>query len=273
MREEHPYLDAQSRFIVIGGKRVHYKREGSGPVLVLLHGSGSSLQCFDGVLPALQAHFEVVRLDLPGCGASAPMPEQDYRIETFVRFVNEFVERLSLKEFQLVGNSLGGNIAWNFALDYPDKVELLFLLNATGYPEKSLPAAFHLARNAFGRFVLRRMLSRRSTTKNLHSLIGPRTVLDDAVIDRVYALMAIPANREAFISFARTDQRDRSPELRKVKTPTLVLRGEQVDGQYFARDIPGSKEIVLTGVGRLLPEEAPQEIIESILNFQVPYDA
>lgn len=273
MPEDNHYLDEQSRFIVIGGARVHYKREGTGPVLVLLHGSGSSLQCFDEMVPLLLPHFEVVRLDLPGCGASAPMPDQDYRIESFVRFVNDFAQRLSLRKFQLGGNSLGGNIAWNFALDYPRKVERLFLLNATGYPEKSLPAAFYLARNAFGRFVLRRMFSKRSTEKNLLRLVGSKTELDVAVIDRVYTLMAIPANREAFISFARTDQLDRSMELGNIKTLTLIMRGEKVDGQHFARDIPGSRDLVFAGVGRLLPEEAPQDVVESILGFQVHHDA
>ncbi|MCK6254656.1 alpha/beta fold hydrolase [Pseudomonas fragi] len=266
MPDERSYQDAQSRFIVVGGTRVHYKREGKGPVIVLLHGSGSSLQCFDKLVPALQQNFEVVRLDLPGCGLSGAMRDSDYRIDAYVRFVNDFVKRLALGKFQLGGNSLGGNIAWNFALDHRDKVQRLILMNATGYPEKSLPAAFHLARNPIGRFLLRRLLSRRSTEKNLRKLVGPRTVLDDAMIDRTYRMMSIPANREAFIHFANTDQRDRSSEIGNIKTPTLVLRGEQVDGQYFARDIAGSQDVVLAGVGRLLPEEAPEDIVASIRN-------
>ncbi|NWD73691.1 alpha/beta hydrolase [Pseudomonas gingeri] len=267
MPDEHSLQDAQSRFIVVGGTQVHYKREGKGPVIVLLHGSGSSLQSFDKLVLALRQNFEVVRLDLPGCGLSGAMPGSDYRIDAYVRFLNNFVQRLVLSRFQLGGNSLGGNIAWNFALDHCDKVQRLILMNATGYPEKSLPAAFHLARNPIGRFLLRRFLSRRSTAMNLRKLVGTRTVLDEAVIDRTYQMMSIPANREAFIHFANTDQRDRSGEIRNIRAPTLVLRGEQVDGQYFARDITGSQEIVLAGVGRLLPEEAPDEIAASIKNI------
>ncbi|WDU65627.1 alpha/beta hydrolase [Pseudomonas poae] len=264
MPDERFFQDAQSRFVVIGGTRVHYKREGKGPVIVLLHGSGSSLHCFDKLVPALQQNFEVVRVDLAGCGLSGAMPGSDYRIEAYVRFVKAFVERLGLSRFQLGGNSLGGNIAWNFALDHRDNVQRLILMNATGYPEKSLPAAFHLARSALGRLVLRRLMSRRSTAKNLRKLVGPRTVLEEAVIDRVYSMMSIPANREAFIHFANTDQRDRSADIGNIRAPTLVLRGERVDGQYFARDIPGSQEVVIAGVGRLLPEEAPAEIVNSI---------
>lgn len=260
------YQDACSLFVEVERLRVHYKREGCGPVLVLLHGSGSSLHCFDEVVPRLVGAYEVIRLDLPGAGLTDPRRDQDYRIETYVRFLEKFTQALSVNRFSLGGNSLGGNIAWCFALDYPHKVQNLLLMNATGYPGKKLPLAMRLAKSSIGRFILRSMISRPATKNNLMKLVGPRMgEVSEAMVDRVYTLMAEPENKQAFINLARTDQRDRSLEIRNIIAPTIVMRGGSVDGQYFARDIKNSMEIVLPDVGHLMPEEAPREIADAVM--------
>ncbi len=265
MRNVDAYRDNNSQFVPIDGMQVHYKREGRGPSVLLLHGSGSSLHCFDGVVRILQASHEVVRLDLPGFGLTGARPDRDYRIATYVAFLQRFSSALSLPTFSLVGNSLGGNIAWNFALDHPKQVRHLVLMNATGYPEKSLPLAIWLARNPIGQFLLRRLISRRATERNLRQLIGPRTAqLDAALVDRVYTFMSQPGNLQAFIDQSNTQQRDRSSDISCIQVPTLILRGGSVDGQHFARDIPVSHELVFQGVGHLLPDEIPAEIAGAI---------
>lgn len=257
--------DGQSRFIAVDGMQVHFKREGRGPTIVLLHGSGSSLHCFDQVVPPLTSTYEVVRLDLPGFGLTGPRPDRDYRIETYVSFLERFVAALAIGRFSIAGNSLGGNIAWNFALDYPEKVQGLILMNATGYPEKSLPAAMRLVRNPLARAVLRRWIPRGATARNLRNAIGSRMPqVEESLIDRVHALTNRPGNRQAFIDLANTSQRDRSAEIRRIKVPTLVLRGDSIDGQHFARDIAGSRELVYEGIGHLLPDEAPFEVATAI---------
>jgi pimeloyl-ACP methyl ester carboxylesterase len=246
---------------------IHYKREGKGPVIVLLHGSGSSLHCFDAVVEDLKDRFELVRLDLPGYGITGPRKDRDYRIETYVGFMMKFVSALKINRFCLGGNSLGGNIAWNFALQHPQLLTNLILMNATGYPEKSLPLAMRLARAPFGPFLLKRMLSRRATERNLRQLAGSGTTnLDEKLIDRVHAFIASPGNLQAFIDFSRTDQADRSLEIPSIKVPTLVLRGASVDGQYFARDMAHCRDVIFSGAGRLLPDEIPHEIAKAILH-------
>jgi pimeloyl-ACP methyl ester carboxylesterase len=92
-------------------------------------------------------------------------------------------------------------------------------------------------------------------------------VVDDALIDRVHAIASRPGNRGAFVDFANTEQVDRSPEISRIAVPTLVVRGDLIDGQHFARDIAGSREVVLSGVGHLLPEEAPAELADAVLSF------
>jgi pimeloyl-ACP methyl ester carboxylesterase len=92
-------------------------------------------------------------------------------------------------------------------------------------------------------------------------------VVDDGMIDRVHAMASRPGNRGAFVDFANTDQVDRAQEISRLSAPTLVVRGDLIDGQHFARDIAGSREVVLHGVGHLLPEEAPDELAEALLSL------
>jgi pimeloyl-ACP methyl ester carboxylesterase len=260
-------LELASSYCSLDGVRVRYLREGSGPTVVMLHGSGSSLDAFDATVRRMRDRCELVRMDLPGFGLTGPRPDRDYRIGTYTRFLDRLLTQLEISSAVLIGNSLGGNIAWQYALDFPARVRGLVLVNATGYPEKSVPAALRLARNPVIGQVLRRWGPRGAVARNLRSAAGRTGVVDDTLIDRVHALAGRPGNRGAFVDLATTDQDDRSHEISRIATPTLVVRGDLIDGQHFARDIAGSREVVLRGVGHLLPEEAPAELADAVLSF------
>ena len=124
-----------SRFVPVDGLRVHYQRAGRGAAAVLLHGSASSLHGFERVAALLLPSLDVIRLDLPGFGLTGPRADRDYRIPTYASMLARFMEALNVPRYAVVGNSLGGNIAWNLALDHPERVNGLVLINATGYPE------------------------------------------------------------------------------------------------------------------------------------------
>ncbi|MDS0139975.1 MULTISPECIES: alpha/beta hydrolase [unclassified Amycolatopsis] len=252
----------------VNGQRIHYVRAGDGPAVVLLHGSGSSLEGFGRVAALLSSSYDVIRPDLPGFGRTGPRPDRDYRVRTYAGTIARFLTALQVPHFALAGNSLGGNIAWNLALDAPDRVDALVLVNATGYPGKTLPAGLRLARNPLLRPLLRRWLPRGATERGLREAVGARSgIVDAALVDRVHALTSRPGNRSAFVDFANTDQPDRSGELPKLAVPTLVLRSAGVDGQHFARDIPGALERVHADGGHLLPEEDPDWVATAIREF------
>ncbi|MFE1959380.1 alpha/beta fold hydrolase [Streptomyces sp. NPDC059479] len=260
----HGLQDARSHHVDVEGLQVHYRHEGAGPPVLLLHGSGSTLLSFDGVAAGLLPDHDVVRIDLPGFGFTGPRPDRDYRIETFTAFTDAFMGAIGLTSAHVVGHSMGGNIAWNLAAAHPPRVRSLVLLNATGYPGKTLPPAFRLARNPLLRPLLHRWAPRSATARNLRSIVGPRFTVTDAMVDRAAAMLALPGNRSAFVDFANTDQADHTALLPRIGIPTLVVRSPAVDGQYFARDIPGSRELVLEGIGHLMPEEAPGDLAAAI---------
>lgn len=259
---------ADSRFTFVDGQRVHYRRTGKGPAVLLLHGSGSSLQSFVHVATLLSRSFTVICPDLPGFGLTGPRQDRDYRIETYVSTIGQFMQALQLPRYTVVGNSLGGNIAWNLALDHPEQLAALVLINATGYPGKSLPSGMRLARNPMLRFLLRLWLPRSATERNLKSAVGVNSaIVNSAMVDRVHGLMSLPGNRSAFVDLANTDQKDRSAEIKRIYVPTLVLRSASIDGQNFSRDIKGSVERVHADGGHLLPEEDPEWVAGAIEGF------
>jgi pimeloyl-ACP methyl ester carboxylesterase len=247
-----------SQFADVDGLSLHYKRAGHGPTLLLLHGTTSSLDHFDRATAILQESFDVIRPDLPGFGLTGPRPDRDYRVRTYADTIAQFMRQLNVDHYAVAGNSLGGNIAWNLALDHPQRLRALVLVNATGYPEKSLPVGMRLARNPVVRQVMRAWMPRRMVERGLRQAVGPHsTIVNDAMVSRVHHLWNQPGNRSAFIDFVNTDQLDRTAEINTITVPTLVLRSAAIDGQHFAGDIPGAREAIHPDGGHLLPEEDP----------------
>ncbi|MBX7435146.1 alpha/beta hydrolase [Mycobacterium sp. Y57] len=268
-------ITSESHFETVGDLRVHYRRAGRGPTLLLLHGSTSSLEHFDGAAAILQNDFDVVRLDLPGFGLTGARPDRDYRIRTYADTVAGFMAQLGISRWAVAGNSLGGNVAWNLALDYSDRVRALVLVNATGYPEKALPLGMRLARNPLAGRLMRTWMPRRMVEGGLRQAVGAQsTIVTAAMVDRVHRLWNHDANRAAFVDFVNTDQPDRTADLCRIQAPTLVLRSAELDGQHFARDIPGAREAIHPHTGHLLPEEDPGWFAEQISLFlhELPQD-
>ncbi|GAA5032610.1 alpha/beta fold hydrolase [Microbacterium fluvii] len=261
--------DADSRFVDVDGSALHFKRAGSGPTVLLLHGSGSSLHCWEHVTPPLARAADMVSVDLPGFGLSAPPDDHDFHIAAFSRRIRLFAAELGLQDIVLVGNSLGGNIAWNVALDAPDLIRGLVLINATGFPGKSLPLPMRLARHRVGRRVLGLLSNRNGVERNLRGIVGPGSaaVVTPDFVDRVFAMMSIPGNRDAFIEFCRADQPDRTEALSAITAPTLVLRSASIDGQHFTSRIPNAVERVHPDTGHLMPDEDPAWVAAEIAEF------
>ncbi|WP_066897908.1 alpha/beta fold hydrolase [Mycolicibacterium houstonense] len=263
-------VQSDSLFAAVDGMRIHYKRSGSGPTVVLLHGSASSLHGVEAVAQRLWGTFDVIRPDLPGFGVTGPRPDRDYRVATYAAALARFLDTIGVARCAVAGNSLGGNIAWNLALDRPEHLQLtgLVLINATGYPDKELPAAMALARNPIVGQLLRRFMPRRAVERSLRQAVGPNSdIVDAAMVERAHRLWNRPGNRSAFVDFLTTDQPDRSAEIPGITVPTLVLRSVDMDGQHFIRDIAGSTEKVHPDGGHLLPEEDPAWVADAINDF------
>jgi pimeloyl-ACP methyl ester carboxylesterase len=259
---KHRWASGASRFVDVDGMSVHYRDEGSGPPLLLLHGTGASLHTWDAWERALSGSRRVVRLDLPGFGLTGPQPKGDYRIDTYVEIVDHFAARLGLGRFALAGNSLGGEIAWRFAVAHPSEVSALVLVDSGGYPRDGRrPLVFRLGGLPVLSDLIEHLDPHSLIEKTVRQCYGDPTRVTPEVIERYYELSLRPGNRAAFGARTSIPLEDRTPELRALHMPTLILWGEKdalipiSHASRFAADVQGAAVRTYPDLGHVPMEE------------------
>jgi pimeloyl-ACP methyl ester carboxylesterase len=133
------YADEGTRYITIDGAEIHYRDEGAGPAVVLLHASYFNLKTWDGVAKALKSNHRVIRLDFPNAGLSGPETKEPpggkfNLIERNVEIVAGLAKALDLDSFALIATSSGGSVGFRYAARFPDQVERMILINSAGMP-------------------------------------------------------------------------------------------------------------------------------------------
>lgn len=121
------YGGPPSQFLDVGGTRVHYRDEGTGPVLVLLHGSRASLHQWDGWVKQLGGQFRIVRLDSMVHGLTGPDANNDYTGARQQQMFKALLDHLKIDRFFLSGTSSGSTEAVRFAAENPGRVERMVL--------------------------------------------------------------------------------------------------------------------------------------------------
>jgi pimeloyl-ACP methyl ester carboxylesterase len=131
-------------FVTVDGVRLHYLRQGMGQPVVLLHGSGLTLQDFTlSIFDQVAAAYEAIAFDRPGYGYSERPSGESLTLALNARLLHRALQQLGIKQPILVGNSSGGSVALRYALDYSEEVAGLVLLAPSAYAEDfSMPAMF-----------------------------------------------------------------------------------------------------------------------------------
>lgn len=268
------YTNEDSRFLVIDGSLVHYRVEGEGSPLLLIHGAFSSLHTFDKWATILSRSHQVIRLDLPGFGLSDSMTGHDYSIKAFVNFLIKFMDQLGIKKCDLVGSSFGGWLAWEMALRKSTKVNKLVLVASAGFMEEHrVPLPFKVARTPVLGKVMKYAIKKSVLRKFLTQVFVDQKQVTDELVDRYYDLIRREGNPEAFHSIANGKFKSRTNKLKNIKVPTLIIWGEEdawlpIESAYwFQVGIPNSKLIIYEGVGHLPMEEVPVETARDLKRF------
>ena len=126
-----PEGDFPVEYVSIHGHRVGYRRGGSGPVLLLLHGIAGSSQTWIPAMELLQEDYTVVAPDFLGHGRSAK-PTGDYSLGNFASMMRDLLQVLGIDRATIVGQSFGGGVAMQFAYQFPERCERLVLVDAGG---------------------------------------------------------------------------------------------------------------------------------------------
>jgi pimeloyl-ACP methyl ester carboxylesterase len=272
---EAAYLREPTDLVDIAGVRLHVRDEGprDAPVIVLLHGIGSSLHTFDAWAEKLASTHRVIRYDLPGAGLSGPDPDRIYSDERSVAQLLAVLDQMDVSRATLAGNSIGGRLAWRFAAAHPDRVERLVLIAPDGFASPgfeygkapSVPFVLEAMRFALPKWALR---------PSIAAAYADPARLGDAVLERYHALLLAPGNRAAMLDRMRqTVLVPPGPFLRGVTVPVLLLWGEKdamipvENAQDYLAVLPDARLVVLPGVGHVPQEEAPEASLAPVLDF------
>ncbi len=271
---ETRYAAAPSQFVDVAGLRLHVRSSGpeSAPAVIMLHGLGASLHTWEAWADRL-ADYRVIRFDMPGFGLTGPDPTNDYSDARAVAVITELMDRLGVTRASVIGHSLGGRIAWQFAAAHPDRVYKLVLVSPDGFASPGfeygkapqVPAVASLMRHALPRFLVR---------MNLEPGYADPTVITDELLTRYHDLLLAPGVRGALLErMGQTILTDPEPILRRVTTPTLLLWGERdamipfANSADYLRLLPDSRLAALPGVGHLPQEEAPEASLAQVRAF------
>jgi pimeloyl-ACP methyl ester carboxylesterase len=265
-----------------GGMRVHWRDEGCRdcPAIVLLHGSNASLHTFEPMIRELSGEYRIITYDQPGHGLTGPHPRDDYSAAGMFEALNAVANAARLDRFYLGGNSMGGWVAWRYALAYPERVEGLILIDAAGAPLREGEAApplnlgFRLMRNPMLRPLMSQITPRSLVEKSLQDTVADPAIVDDNMVDRYWELLRFPGNRRASAMRALSD---REPEyferIAEITAPTLLLWGAEDKLIYasaattFDERMPNAEVVILENVGHIPMEEAPAASANAVRRF------
>lgn len=274
------YANENSRFVGLGiGVTVHVRDEGprDAPVLFLLHGSNASLHTWEPWVARLADDYRVISIDQIGHGLTGPHPYDDYSPAAFVATVEGVADALSLDRFVLAGNSMGGSVAWNYALTHPERLTGLILVDAGGAPDaqpESVPIGFRIASMPVIREVLRKVTPRAIIERSLRQSVSNQDMIDDAMVDRYWELLRHPGNRRATgLRFAAERRYATAEMMAQITMPTLIIWGDEDRliplraGEWFAEHIPDARLIHYADIGHIPMEEAPDRSAADVRAF------
>lgn len=271
---EQRYALPESKFIAVNGLRVHYTDEGKGEAVVLVHGTGASLHTWQKWVEGLRGNFRVIRMDLPGFGITGPAPDRQYTIAAYVKFLHALLELIKAQQVNLVGNSLGGHIAWRYAVEYPDNVNKLILIDSAGLPRiGKIPLPIRLARmpvvGKLGLYASPRFLVRNS----LKEVYFDRSKVTEDLVERYHTMALRAGNRQAFIDRAEQLESGSSDGLERIKIPTLILWGRHdrwipvEQAENFRKKLLLAQVVIYDNAGHVPHEEIPEQTLADALQF------
>ncbi len=241
--------------------------------IVLIHGTAGAINWWDEVVPLLAAGHRVVAIDMLGYGGSSK-PESDYSVETQAGLISQVLAGLGVRRAAVAGHSLGGAVATALAVNSPDLVSGVVLIDTA--PDTSFGGLSGTAKAIkipiFGQ-ALWRMTPDALIRRNLQQAFVPGFEVPDKFVDDVRA-MTFPAYRKSLDSGGDfSDGNPLNEQLAKTGDPLLVIFGED-DEFYPAREtisayatVPGVETLLIPGVGHSPQVEVPEQTVAAIERF------
>jgi pimeloyl-ACP methyl ester carboxylesterase len=274
-------LVEDGNFIDVNNIDVHYWDEGRGDVLILVHGFSSSVYTWRLNVEPLAEEFRVVVLDLPGFGYTDKPRDFDYSLEGYSDFLIDFMDVMDIDSATLAGNSMGGGGALTTALNSPERVDKLILVDSTGYPEHEEDDEVFLP------FLLMGMPVAGEVLMSLNF----RCVVEESMKGGVYYDNSFVTDEmvDYYYNAFRSENGQKAPlwvirnlmatppmgteNISRISMPTLILWGEEdtlipvEHAAFFDEDISDSRAVIYAEAGHLPHEEKADAVNEEIIDF------
>lgn len=257
---------------------VRYRDEGQGQPVLLLHGVCASLETWDGWAQLMKGNYRIIRIDIPGFGLTGPAPDKSYyRKDIAVDFIDLLMDRLGIRQFSIVGNSLGGYIAWNYALKYPQKIRKMILIDSVGYNQK-LPFLLSFASSPAIQSIARSMMPRSMLNSAVKQVYGDKSKATPEIQQRYFDFAMREGNKAAyvdvFIEMARMNGIEGlSSGISKIKAPVMVMWGTKDEWipykwvDNWKKDLPSATFVAYEGAGHIPMEEIPDRSAADAMEF------
>jgi len=257
----------------VDGIEVTYAEAGAGPALLLVHGWAGNINNWKEVIGPLSRDFRVLALDLPGSGQSGCCPCQKYTTTYYADFLAKFLDALGIEKASVLGNSMGGQVAAEFAIRHPDRTLKLILCDAAG--AGGFPGVMKLAAVVINsRTVIPLIhLVFPVNEKNLAGVPESERRRVTLAEDRYTSDARACTGRALSASMKSMAGRNLSDQLNRIQAPTLVLWGSNDDllpvatADVFTEKIPGAKKVIIEGGVHTPMQWKPNEFVDSVNSF------
>jgi pimeloyl-ACP methyl ester carboxylesterase len=270
------------RHVEIHGHKVAYRLAGTGETILLIHGMAGSSRTWRAVMPALAQHYQVLAPDLVGHGSSEK-PPGDYSLGAFASGLRDLMDVLDVDRATVVGQSLGGGVAMQFAYQFPERCTRLVLVSSGGLGREvswmlralSLPGS-ELVLPVVAPAFVRERGNAISVWLRDHGVKSQRA----AEMWQAYISLSQPENRRAFLRTLRAvvdpggQAVDASDRLYLTESmPTLIIWGDNdkiipVAHAHTAHAaLPGSRLEIFEGAGHFPQVEAPEQFVDVVMDF------
>ena len=273
-------LAKTGHFISVGSIDTYYERYGSGPPLILIPPGGSHTSTWRFNIGTLSRSHEVWTFDLPGSGYTDKPATFPYTHRSYAQFVQDFMTTMGIQKSVIGGQSLGGTVALEFALDFPERTAGLVLIDSGGYSRRVKLGAFNPLRYPLTNAILMSFSSYPAIVKSFFAYIyhDPAPFArDTALVKQACDINRTPNARDAFYWMQHGLDFDFAiPDVSRIKSvavPTLIVWGREdriVDVRTAARfhqDIAGSQLVVIDDAGHMVHEEKPDAVDHAITSF------
>jgi pimeloyl-ACP methyl ester carboxylesterase len=281
------YAHTEDKYVDIGGVVVHYRDEGEGPAILLIHGSQSTLRSFDGVAEKLKSRYRVVRYDVPPTGLSGPVTEAALANLRPSDIPAQLLKKIGVSKATAVGVSYGGTIALFLAAEHPDLIERVVASCAPSDPVDLSVVDFGpsltQAQAEFGSYNdSSGVKPRRFWQTYFNFYFGEPERISADLIDETYDFSRRePENNVTGLIAQVADQPKAIMAMGKVHAPTLLLWGGRdallppAAMENLARRLTNTEvsKIVLPDVGHYPPLEVPERfasIVDSFIRTVTP---